>query len=467
MTEYVYRPVRLRAGKRVQSPLFYGRYALKAGDKVRTVPLGTKDKRVAEKRLRDLIVEQQSEAEGLIAPRVMREAAAAPLVDLLAAYAGELASKITPKHAKATVNRIRRVFTGTAWRTLRDVSPSSFMLWRSGLTVAAKTRKEYQVSVLAFLNWLVRIEKITTNPLAKVDQVETRGKMVRPVRAFTDEEIKALLAVSGRRRSAYLVLLYTGLRKTEVKRLAWGDVHLDAERPYLLAREGTTKDKDKRAIPLHPSLVPVLRELRPVDVAADASVFAGIFPKRGSLLRDFKRAGIERTDALGRVVHFHAFRKTFQTLGVRSGVNQRAAQELLGHSDPKLTANIYTDVPALGLHDEVAKLPWFGGESASKSGVAIDAQTGLKTGQNGQIADFLAEVVRLAQVALGQQKAGPFGPAQVVEVAGVEPSSTDWEALGAQFRKFLRGRRGVAIDAQARAARLAVEVLGHTREGSA
>jgi hypothetical protein len=31
---------------------------------------------------------------------------------------------------------------------------------------------------------------------------------------------------------------------------------------------------------------------------------------------------------------------------------------VLGHSDPSLTANVYTDVAGLALHDEVAKLPW-------------------------------------------------------------------------------------------------------------
>lgn len=422
MTEYVYRPVRIRAGKRVVSDLFYGRYALMRGGRVVTVSLGTPDKKVAQKRLRDLIVERQREAEGIIAPRTIRQAAAAPLGELVDAYASELASKITAKHAKGTVARIRRITTGNSWRVLGDITPSSFVLWRARLKVSAKTKKEYQVSINAFLNWLVKMEKLAANPLAKVDQVDIRGKMVRPVRAFTDAEIVALLAVSGRRRLAYLVLLYTGLRKTEVKRLAWGDIHLDDERPYLLARAGTTKDKDKRAIPLHPHLVPVLRLLRPVNVAADASVFAGTFPKRGSLLRDFKRAGIERVDALGRVVHFHAFRKTFQTLGVRHGVNQRAAQELLGHSDPKLTANAYTDVPALGLHAEVAKLPWFGGASLSSEGVAKDAQNGANSPCALDFRSVLTQLIQIAQTIVGQQKAGPCGPAQVVEVAGVEPA---------------------------------------------
>jgi len=88
---------------------------------------------------------------------------------------------------------------------------------------------------------------------------------------------------------------------------------------------------------------------------------------------DLKRAGVERVDHLRRVVHFHSFRKTWQTLGVRYGINQRVAQEVLGHSDANLTAKVYTDVPALALHAEIAKLPWI---DAGKGGAAAVASNG-------------------------------------------------------------------------------------------
>ena len=57
------------------------------------------------------------------------------------------------------------------------------------------------------------------------------------------------------------------------------------------------------------------------------------------------------------------------------GANQRVAQELLGHSDPTITAKVYTDVPAMGLHVEIARFPWIQhGEAvahcgAQKSGI--------------------------------------------------------------------------------------------------
>jgi hypothetical protein len=143
-----------------------------------------------------------------------------------------------------------------------------------------------------------------------------------------------------------------------VRSLVWGDLHLDEVQPYVLVRESTTKDKDKRAVPLHRDLAALLREMRPAHATPTTSVFFGRFPTYESLRADLEKAGIPHTDDLGRVVHFHAFRKTWQTLGVRYGINQRAAQEVLGHSDPSLTARAYTDVAALALHSEIAKLPW-------------------------------------------------------------------------------------------------------------
>jgi len=60
----------------------------------------------------------------------------------------------------------------------------------------------------------------------------------------------------------------------------------------------------------------------------------------------------------GRRLDFHALRYTFATKLAREGVAQRTAQELMRHSDPKLTAMIYTDPTQLPTFDCVEKLPW-------------------------------------------------------------------------------------------------------------
>jgi hypothetical protein len=44
-----------------------------------------------------------------------------------------------------------------------------------------------------------------------------------------------------------------------------------------------------------------------------------------------------------------------------------------GHSDANLTAKVYTDVPALSLHSEIAKLPWIGAHPNALADIRISA----------------------------------------------------------------------------------------------
>jgi len=366
MIEYVFRHSRIVGGKKVLSRVFSGRYAIDKGAKPVSVCLNTPDREIARKRLRAIVLEKQREQEGIIAPKAVRVAAATPLAELISDYEIDLEGRgLDDRHVHDTIARLKRMAAESGWRALSDIRPDAFVRWRASLTCSAKTVKEYQTSAVAFLNWLVRVDRLATNPLAKIDKIDARGKQVREPRAFTEDELRRLFAVAGPRLPAYLVLLYTGQRKEEVRSLVWGDLHLDEIQPYVLVRESTTKDKDKRAVPLHRDLAALLREMRPAHATPTTSVFFGRFPKYESLRADLERAGIPHTDDLGRVVHFHAFRKTWQTLGVRYGINQRAAQEVLGHSDPSLTARACTDVAALALHSEIAKLPWISGSPKS------------------------------------------------------------------------------------------------------
>jgi integrase len=390
MTEYVFRP--LRDGER--SRLYSGRYTLNRGDKPRTVALGTPDKLVARTKLRKLIVAAQREAEGLVTPAPLVEAAADTLLSLLDEFTADLdALGRTPQHVHDTRTRIERILKECGWKRLRDIRADHFIRWRATLKIAAKTKKEYQAAINNLLNWLVRLDRLMVNPLKKLTVISTRGRQVRVARAFTPEELTGLFGVS-RRRLVYQVLTYTGQRSAEVRALVWGDLHLDEDRPFALFREETMKDAAKRPIPLHPSLAAALRAAKPSHCLPDSPVFR-VFPKWRTLMEDLKRLGIERKDKTGRVVHFHSFRKTFQTMGVIHGINQRAAQEFLGHSDANLTAKVYTDVPALALHSEIAKLPWIG--EGGKNATAIRSLSVSVTNDLGRFRALCSELVSFSE----------------------------------------------------------------------
>ena len=81
-------------------------------------------------------------------------------------------------------------------------------------------------------------------------------------------------------------------------------------------------------------------------------------------------------------------------MGVRYGINQRAAQEVLGHSDANLTAQVYTDVPALELHNEIAKLPWI---SEGKPVATCGAQNTGVLSPVVSLADILRQLQLLTQ----------------------------------------------------------------------
>ena len=169
--------------------------------------------------------------------------------------------------------------------------------------------------------------------------------------------------------------------------------------------------KDKRAVPLRRELVDALRELKPKGVLPTRPVFWYAWPTYDILCSDFKRPGIERVDGLGRVLHFHSFRKTWQAFGVRFGVNQRAAQEILGYSDLSLTANVYTDVPALSLHSEMAKLPWIteekkGVEPASHPASQNDGKTAVLPSVD-SLPDILRQLQEILQTVRIQAKTNP------------------------------------------------------------
>lgn len=410
MIESVFKRVRLMAGQRLVSKSYYGQYSLTKGGKIFRVCLYTPDKEIARKRLRAIILEQQREEEGLIAPKVQRDATCRLLSDHVADYVRDLtAQERSGQHIKDTSRRLLRVIAETGWKTLRHVEPSSFVEWRTTLSVSAKTKKEYQVSVMAFLNWLVHLGKLPANPLARVSKVEVRGKQVREARAFTVDELQRLFAASPKRALVYQVLLYTGQRKAEIASLVWSDLQFDvAGRPFLHVRESTTKDKKKRIVPLRFELAAKLLAKRPPHAKPEDLVFSP-FPRHTTLLSDLGHAGIPRRDGLGRVVHFHSFRKTFQTLGVRYNVNQRSAQAILGHTDANLTANVYTDVPALALHEEIAKYPWLDYQERG-------TQTGAQVlGTSGHLLPFPGK----------SPKSGPFKKA-----AGAEELSQDSAFVG-------------------------------------
>ena len=73
--------------------------------------------------------------------------------------------------------------------------------------------------------------------------------------------------------------------------------------------------------------------------------------------KDLAAAGIPKGNDRGEVLDIHGLRMTFNSLMGAAGVPLATRQVLMRHSDPKLTANIYTDIGLFDLDGALASLP--------------------------------------------------------------------------------------------------------------
>ncbi len=198
----------------------------------------------------------------------------------------------------------------------------------------------------------------------------------------TDKKAASLSAKSidalkwrGRVRAmAYWTAAGTGLRWGELRSITLGAVRLDADTPHIILHAKDEKARRGAQIPLHSELAAGLglyiQELRSRLVGqrgASVVEFPGALdsvplfdvPEKmtGVFHDDCEAAKIARYDGAGRAVDVHALRHTFGTMLAKAGVSLQVAQKAMRHSDPKLTANVYTHLGLMDVAGAVEKLP--------------------------------------------------------------------------------------------------------------
>lgn len=346
-----------RVYRQKNSRVYRGRFRLSGEHRIRDVTLDTPFKHVAEAKLKRLYREAEEEREGLIAPTAIREALRKPLLGHVADFVADLECRGRSEvYIWQTRTRLTRLFTDCGWKTLADVTAHGFVSWRANRTdLSAKTTNSFLAHAKGLLNWLERHANLAHNPLRGVLKADTRGEQSFRRRALSVAEVERLAGQSPRRALAYRVAAYTGLRRTEMSRLLWTDVFLEAEKPYIELRAGTTKNKRGGFIPLIPCLAELLRAAKPRGCLATGRVFRRGIPGVATMRGDLAAAGVPFVDERGHRADFHALRYTFASLLARAGVSELSRIKLARHSDWQQTDR-YTDPNALPIFAEMEKL---------------------------------------------------------------------------------------------------------------
>lgn len=341
---------------------------------------------MAQKRASEWVRGEELKREGLPVPVGLWGHEVEKLVDLIEQYLTVRRGKGTgEKQLKDVRQRLLKVSLACSWETVQNVQPMAFEKWRAAYDSSAKTRNEYLADWRAFLGWLVRQGRLDRDPLSPVEPI-SRVQKTRKRRAWTEEEVNTFLAHGWPYRVGFCLALLAGLRRKEIEALQWGDVHLEEGSAFLRLRESTTKN-GKESMQLIPEeLRTLLLDHRPVACREDDPVLPEGLPRTDTFRRHVEKAGLVYQNAQGERIDFHALRLTYGTLLQRSDLSVRQAQELMRHSDARLTTATYTDVNQLGLTAAVARLP-----SILRGGIRVG--TPVATGDNLTFSDTKPTIV--------------------------------------------------------------------------
>jgi integrase len=356
-----------RTGQTKQSRFWYARVQGKR------IPLKVTDRRIAERKA--LEIERQMELGN--DPALLDKARRRPLVEHLVDFADSLRAKgCSAGHIDTIERRLRKLVDGSRIGTLADATAAVVESWLARRQrdegMSAQTRRHYASHVLQFGRWLVAVGRAARNPFTGLrTNLKVENDRRRRRRALTPDECQRLLhaaATSRRklggmsgpdRKMLYWLGISTGLRRNELGALTSESFSLDRD-PVTVTVQGTwTKNRRTATLPLRQDLAAELREwLR--DKPRGQPLFPVKGRKRKAMLRaDLKAAGIEPV-VDGKVIDLHSLRVSFITHLALGGVPLAVAQKLARHSDPRLTANVYTCLGMGDLHRAVEALPGAG-----------------------------------------------------------------------------------------------------------
>jgi integrase len=323
------------------------------------------------------------------------------LADVAREYLDDLQHRVTLGHFRNVRGRLKRTLEALDAELVCDLKALDVLRYRNQVRTngaSNRTANLFVDGLRAMLTWAVECGVIERNPIGRVPRLpEGPGHQRCVRRALSDEEIARFLRAAeeddqhaaalhqregrgpGGRHSLgprvpqaplWRAFLETGARWSEMTSTRWRD--LDGEDRILLLRAETTKSRRQRVVPVGPRLHRVLLDLWPIHAAARGRAPVPEDPifltpegatwgrPTSNAMRIFDRtlvrAGIERVNVDGRKLDIHALRHTFGSRLARRGVGLVQVQRLLGHSDPKLTAQVYTHLDVEDLRRAVHRV---------------------------------------------------------------------------------------------------------------
>lgn len=232
-----------------------------------------------------------------------------------------------------------------------------------------KGLSSYQISrsVVLFKSIIRQAIEDDLMPMSGIMMMKAPKHKEKPPRFWDDKEMRFFLnAVSGNPNlNLFKFALYTGMRAGEIAGLKWECVHfqmksgnhigfIDVRRTWCAktrTMKDTTKNGDRRMIPIFPEALSVLMDLK--EKVEGEFVFGGSNPQDSSHFNRLLQSTLNKIPELKRI-NFHGLRHTFCSFIDSSGMPRRIVAEIMGHKDLS-TTDRYSHVSNQTLGNEVSR----------------------------------------------------------------------------------------------------------------
>ncbi|HUW14409.1 MAG TPA: tyrosine-type recombinase/integrase [Anaerolineae bacterium] len=202
--------------------------------------------------------------------------------------------------------------------------------------VAPLTLRRKYACLASLFGFLQDMGHVQANPAHRLPL----PKVAQPVPVFlTEETAHQLIAAAGKpwQKALVILLLSTGIRRTEVVTITLDD--LDLEQRQVLIRG---KGGKQRVVPLAEQAVEAIEDYLKHRVKTKSRHLfvstSGGHAIQGRIVNRILNRILRRAGLQDQGITPHKLRHTFATHLIRSGADIRTVQELLGHADIQTTA---------------------------------------------------------------------------------------------------------------------------------
>lgn len=372
-TSTMLREVKGKGGKRWKAVLKY-----KDGDKWRQVSK-TFGADVRTKTQANKALQQWRDQMELEAQRPELPSAKTTVAEYVSKYIDtiEAAGTVRPSAISDYRTSCKRISEGIGDVVLRDLTTAKIQAWEARLLKSGKgvnTVLKYHRLLNSVCKHAMNVRDLDWNPCAAVKKPKRVAPSPNSLDANQHARLNATLNVMGATPTvtAATIAFYTGMREGEICGLKWkcydkdaGTIRIEKAIAKAGGRKYETEPKTeagKRDVPVHPALADMLRrrrermvsELQVAGVTLNDAEFGelyvcgaidGRYYDPTILSRSWKSLAesFELVGTQGRRVTFHDLRHSFATRAIANGADVKAVAAVLGHTDARVTLNVYAD----------------------------------------------------------------------------------------------------------------------------